>query len=202
MHMKTQAAILWDRGESWSVEEIDLDPPKRGEGLVEMGGSGLCQSDEHAVTGDIPWGLPMVGGHEGAGTVVETGPGVDGLNPGDQVVLGFIPACGRCASCSPGMQNLCELGQYLHDGLQISDHTSRHHARGRDLGLNCHTGSPIPNGTTSLDITTRRPSADRIHGGMPTAESTLNLVTGAAGRIGGPVVRSARARPCGQAHRR
>lgn len=139
--MKTQAAILWERGGPWSVEEIDLDPPKRGEVLVELGGSGLCHSDEHVLTGDLPWPLPMVGGHEGAGTVVEVGPGVEGLSPGDRVIFGFIPACGRCSACSAGMQNLCELGQYLGDGTQISDHTARHHARGQDLGLMCLLGT-------------------------------------------------------------
>ena len=139
--MKTQAAILWERGGPWSVEEIDLDPPRAGEVLVELGGSGLCHSDEHVLTGDLPWPLPMIGGHEGAGTVVEIGSGVQGLAPGDRVIFGFIPACGRCAACSAGMQNLCELGQYLGDGTQISDHTSRHHARGQDLGLMCLLGT-------------------------------------------------------------
>jgi NDMA-dependent alcohol dehydrogenase len=139
--MKTQAAILWERGGPWSVEEIDLDPPKHGEVLVEMGGSGLCHSDEHVVIGDLPWPIPMIGGHEGAGTILETGPGVDRLAPGDRVIFGFIPACGRCSACSAGMQNLCELGQYLGDGTQISDHTARHHARGQDIGLMCLLGT-------------------------------------------------------------
>jgi NDMA-dependent alcohol dehydrogenase len=139
--MKTTAAILWERGGPWSVEEIDLDPPKAGEVLVELGGSGLCHSDEHVLTGDLPWPLPMIGGHEGAGTIVDAGPGVTWLQPGDRVIFGFIPACGRCAACSSGMQNLCELGQYLGDGTQISDHTARHHARGQDLGLMCLLGT-------------------------------------------------------------
>jgi len=139
--METTAAILWERGGPWSVEKIELDPPRAGEVLVELGGSGLCHSDEHVLTGDLPWPLPMIGGHEGAGTVVETGPGVDWLKAGDRIIFGFIPACGRCASCSAGMQNLCELGQYLGDGTQISDHTARHHARGQDLGLMCLLGT-------------------------------------------------------------
>lgn len=139
--METTAAILWERGGPWSVEQIELDPPKAGEVLVELGGSGLCHSDEHVLTGDLPWPLPMIGGHEGAGTVVETGPGVEWLKAGDRIIFGFIPACGRCASCSAGMQNLCELGQYLGEGTQISDHTARHHARGKDLGLMCLLGT-------------------------------------------------------------
>jgi S-(hydroxymethyl)glutathione dehydrogenase/alcohol dehydrogenase len=139
--MKTTAAILWERGGPWSVEEIDLDPPKTGEVLVELGGSGLCHSDEHILTGDLPWPMPIIGGHEGAGTVVETGPEVSDLKPGDRVIFGFIPSCGRCAACSTGMQNLCELGAYLGEGRQISDHTARHHGRGQDLGLMCLLGT-------------------------------------------------------------
>ncbi len=77
--MKTRAAILWDRQKDWSVEEIELWPPKAGEVLVALSGSGLCHSDEHVLTGDLPWPLPMIGGHEGAGVVQEVGPGVAGL---------------------------------------------------------------------------------------------------------------------------
>lgn len=133
--LQTRAAVLWERGKDWSVEEIELDPPKSEEVLVKMVGSGLCHSDEHIRTGDMPWPLPMVGGHEGAGVVEEVGPDVKGLRPGDHVVFGFIPACGRCSSCSRGMQNLCELGMYMADGYQLSDGTSRHHARDEDLRL-------------------------------------------------------------------
>ncbi len=139
--MKTRAAILWEVGKDWSVEEIDLDPPRHGEVLVHLLGSGLCHSDEHLVTGDLPFTLPMVGGHEGAGVVEEVGPGVDWLSPGDHVVFGFIPACGRCPSCASGHENLCDLGMYLAEGLQVSDHTARHHAGGSDLGLMCLLGT-------------------------------------------------------------
>lgn len=139
--MKTRAAVLWDREKDWSVEEIDLDPPKAGEVLVRMGGSGLCHSDEHVRSGDLPWPLPMIGGHEGAGTIEEVGAGVEWLKPGDRVIFAFLPACGRCRSCSRGMQNLCEMGMYLGTGTQISDHTARHHARGQDLGLMCLLGT-------------------------------------------------------------
>ena len=65
--MKTQAAILWELNAPWSVEEIELDPPGPGEVLVKLAASGMCHSDEHLVTGDLPFELPMIGGHEGAG---------------------------------------------------------------------------------------------------------------------------------------
>src|SRR6516162_11247812 len=143
--MKNRAAILWQTHSKWSVEDIELDPPSAGEVLVKLAASGLCHSDEHLVTGDMVLDretaqllgieqLPAIGGHEGAGEVVEVGPGVTTLAPGDHVVLGFIPSCGRCAFCAKGKQNLCDLGAYLLAGRQVTDFTARHHVRGQDLG--------------------------------------------------------------------
>ena len=139
--MKTKAAVLWETGSPWSVEEIELDPPGPGEVLVKMAASGMCHSDEHLVTGDLPFQLPIIGGHEGAGVVQEVGPGVSWLAPGDHVVFGFIPSCGKCPSCSTGHQNLCDLGAVMGLGKQITDGTSRHHAQGQDLGLMCLLGT-------------------------------------------------------------
>jgi NDMA-dependent alcohol dehydrogenase len=138
--MKTQAAILWEIGAPWSVEEIELDPPGPGEVLVKLAASGMCHSDEHLVTGDLPFQLPIIGGHEGAGVVEQVGTGVSWLAPGDHVVFGFIPSCGRCASCSTGRQNLCDLGAIIGIGRQV-DGTSRHHAQGQDLGVMCMLGT-------------------------------------------------------------
>ena len=78
--MKVQAAVLWGLNEQWSVEEVELDGPSEGEVLVKLASSGLCHSDEHLVTGDIPIPFPVVGGHEGAGTVVEVGPNVSAVS--------------------------------------------------------------------------------------------------------------------------
>jgi NDMA-dependent alcohol dehydrogenase len=101
----------------------------------------MCHSDEHLLTGDLPFALPIVGGHEGAGIVEEVGEGVTWLQPGDHVVFGFIPSCGRCPSCSTGHQNLCDLGALLGLGMQITDGTARHHAQGKDIGLMCLLGT-------------------------------------------------------------
>jgi NDMA-dependent alcohol dehydrogenase len=136
--VKTKAAILWERHTPWSVEEIDLDPPKQGEVLVKLAASGMCHSDEHLVTGDLAGATaepPLIGGHEGAGVVLEVGPGVFSVAPGDHVVFGFIPACGRCPSCASGHSNLCDMGAGAATGMQLGDGTSRHHARGQDLRL-------------------------------------------------------------------
>lgn len=139
--MKTKAAVLWELHAPWSIEEIELDPPGPNEVLVKLAASGMCHSDEHLVTGDLPFALPIIGGHEGAGIVQQVGSNVSWLAPGDHVVFGFIPSCGRCPSCSTGHQNLCDLGQFLATGRQIADQTARHHTKGQDLGLMCLLGT-------------------------------------------------------------
>lgn len=139
--MQTQAAVLWERHAPWSIETIELDAPRADEVLVELHASGMCHSDEHIVTGDMPFRLPCIGGHEGSGVVKEVGPGVSWLAPGDHVVFSFMPSCGRCPSCATGHQSLCDLGARLYSGRQISDGTARHHARGEDLATACLIGS-------------------------------------------------------------
>jgi S-(hydroxymethyl)glutathione dehydrogenase/alcohol dehydrogenase len=133
--MQTLAAVLWERNTPWSIEEIELDAPGPEEVFVELHASGMCHSDDHIVTGDMPFTLPCVGGHEGAGVVQAVGAKVTSLVPGDHVVFGFIPSCGRCPSCASGHQNLCDLGERLYPGRQIADGTARHHARGQDLSI-------------------------------------------------------------------
>jgi S-(hydroxymethyl)glutathione dehydrogenase/alcohol dehydrogenase len=137
--VKTKAAILRARNTPWSVEEIELDPPKAGEVLVKIVASGMCHSDEHLMTGDLAGATPeppLIGGHEGAGVVLEVGAGVFSLVAGDHVVFGFVPACGRCPSCASGHSNLCDLGSITATGMQLSDGTARHHgAGGEDLAL-------------------------------------------------------------------
>jgi NDMA-dependent alcohol dehydrogenase len=125
--------VLWGINQKWEVEEVDLDGPKEGEVLVKLTACGLCHSDHHVVTGDLPAPLPIVGGHEGAGEIIEVGPGVTEVTEGDHVVMSFLPACGRCKPCARGMSNLCDLGAKLFTGTQL-DGTCRVHARGQDIG--------------------------------------------------------------------
>jgi NDMA-dependent alcohol dehydrogenase len=139
--MRTQAAILWESKTDWSVEDIELDPPGAGEVLVRVAAAGLCHSEEHHVTGDVPFAAPMIGGHEGAGYVEQVGPGVTLVRPGDYIVFSSIPNCGRCPSCAQGRQNLCDVAAGIMAGLQISDGTTRHHAgSGPDLTITCLVG--------------------------------------------------------------
>ena len=151
--MKTRAAVLWGIGQDWKIEEIEVDPPKDGEVLVQWKAAGLCHSDEHLVTGDmvvpeeirttmgLPDVFPLVGGHEGAGVVVEVGPGVKTLQPGDHVAASFIPACGRCRYCVTGHTNLCDLGAAVFGPGQISDGTDRHHVNGQGVGIVAKVGT-------------------------------------------------------------
>lgn len=140
--IKTQAAILWQTNQDWSVEEITLDSPRHGEVLVEFAATGLCHSNVHIRTGDLPSMLPMIPGHEGAGVVQEVGPGVDSLKVGDHVVTVFVPSCGRCEMCAEGHQNLCDFNANIGKGMQLSDGTARHHAAdGTDLATESRVGS-------------------------------------------------------------
>jgi S-(hydroxymethyl)glutathione dehydrogenase/alcohol dehydrogenase len=142
--VKTQAAVLWQYGQDWQIEELDLDDPREGEVMVRLAASGLCHSDEHVRVGDLPLSaLPVIGGHEGAGVVEKVGTNVTTVREGDHVVLSWIPACGRCPSCSSGHQNLCDEGAGLSDGLQ-RDGTARHHVRGQDARLMCMLGTFAP----------------------------------------------------------
>ena len=151
--MKTRAAVLWGLHQEWQIEEIDLDGPRAGEVLVKWEAAGLCHSDEHLVTGDmvppaelleqfgLPSSFPIVGGHEGAGTVLEVGDGVTSLRPGDHIAASFIPACGRCRFCVTGRTNLCDLGAQVFGPGQIGDGTDRHHLDGRGLPIVAKLGT-------------------------------------------------------------
>src|SRR2546427_12951473 len=108
--MKTHAAVLYKPGEVIRVEEIELDPPKAHEVQVKLVAAGVCHSDYHLVSGELPGYMPMALGHEGAGIVEEVGSGVTSVKPGDHVVLSVIPSCGTCYYCTRAHTNRCNMG--------------------------------------------------------------------------------------------
>jgi alcohol dehydrogenase (nicotinoprotein) len=138
--MKTRAAVLRELGKPFEITELELDGPKTGEVLVRFVASGLCHSDDHLRTGDIPVRFPIVGGHEGAGVVEAVGEGVTRLRPGDHVVASFLPVCGHCRFCAQGKTNLCDLGRFLVDNC-LPDGTFRFHDGGADVGQMCLLGT-------------------------------------------------------------
>ena len=91
MTSTTRAAVLWGLGEPWSVEDVELDEPRANDVLVRMHAAGMCHSDDHARTGDLPIPLPVIGGHEGAGVIEAIGPDVKDLAVGDHVAVSFVP---------------------------------------------------------------------------------------------------------------
>src|SRR5918995_5789734 len=106
--MDVRAAIAFGAGEPLKVETVQLEGPKAGEVLVEMKSTGVCHTDEYTRSGADPEGLfPSVLGHEGAGVVVEVGPGVTGVSEGDHVIPLYTPECRQCKSCLSRKTNLC-----------------------------------------------------------------------------------------------
>ena len=131
--MKTQAAVLWEPGRSVEILEVDLAAPQEGEVLVRIAACGVCHSDLHVVDGHLPEPLPLVLGHEAAGVVEETGPGVRSHEPGDHVVLALVPSCGECEECRRGRPNFCTLGARMAAEGTLADGTSRLSLNGRML---------------------------------------------------------------------
>jgi Zn-dependent alcohol dehydrogenase len=100
--MRTRGAVIAKAPGTYETIDIELDEPRQGELLVKMAASGLCHSDDHIATGDIPVAMyPFCGGHEGAGVVEKVGPNTGGFETGDHVVFSFLPGCGRCRRTRP-----------------------------------------------------------------------------------------------------
>jgi len=106
--MKTRAAVAVAAGKPLEIMEVDLDGPKAGEVLVEVKATGICHTDEFTLSGADPEGLfPAILGHEGAGVVVDVGPGVTSVKKGDHVIPLYTPECRQCPSCLSRKTNLC-----------------------------------------------------------------------------------------------
>ncbi len=110
MARKAKAVICRRMNGPVVVEPIEVDSPRRDEVMIKLGACGVCHSDLSAVNGTIGMPLPLILGHEGAGTVVEVGEGVNELKVGDTVISSFVNMCGKCRYCVTGRPHLCEVG--------------------------------------------------------------------------------------------
>jgi NDMA-dependent alcohol dehydrogenase len=114
MTRKAKAVVCRELNQPVVVEEISIEPPRRGEVMVKIAACGVCHSDLSATNGTIPLPPPLILGHEAAGEVVEVGEGVTALKAGDHVVSSFIYMCGECRFCAAGRPVLClEQGKAL-----------------------------------------------------------------------------------------
>jgi Zn-dependent alcohol dehydrogenase len=140
--MRIRAAVLremgaptpYARSRPLEIADVELDGPGQGELLLRMGAAGLCHSDLSVIDGSRPRPMPMLLGHEAAGTVLATGPGVERFQAGDHVVVAFVPACGRCRPCRQGRAALCEPGAAANTaGTLLSGARHLHDAAGDPL---------------------------------------------------------------------
>lgn len=124
--MQTKAAVAYEAGKPLVVETVELEGPKAGEVLIEMKATGVCHTDEFTRSGADPEGLfPAILGHEGAGIVVDVGPGVTSLKKGDHVIPLYTPECRGCKSCLSRKTNLCTAIRATQGKGLMPDGTSR-----------------------------------------------------------------------------
>jgi len=130
--MDVKAAVAFKAGEKLAIETVRLDGPRTGEVVVEIKATGVCHTDAFTLSGEDPEGLfPAILGHEGAGVVVDVGPGVTSLAKGDHVIPLYIPECRQCKSCTSGKTNLCTAIRETQGKGLMPDGTSRF-SLGRD----------------------------------------------------------------------
>ncbi|TVQ45496.1 MAG: S-(hydroxymethyl)glutathione dehydrogenase/class III alcohol dehydrogenase [Gloeocapsa sp. DLM2.Bin57] len=132
--MEVKAAIAFGPGQPLSIETVQLDPPQAGEVLVEIKATGVCHTDAYTLSGADPEGIfPAILGHEGAGIVVEVGPGVTSLKPGDHVIPLYIPECRQCEYCLSFKTNLCQAIRLTQGQGVMPDGTSRFSLNGEKI---------------------------------------------------------------------
>jgi S-(hydroxymethyl)glutathione dehydrogenase/alcohol dehydrogenase len=132
--MQVRAAIAYEPGKPLVVDTVDLEGPRAGEVMVEVKATGICHTDHYTWSGADPEGLfPAILGHEGAGIVVETGPGVTSVKPGDHVIPLYTPECRECEYCLSRKTNLCIKIRATQGRGVMPDGTSRFSRQGKPI---------------------------------------------------------------------
>ncbi|NLE49627.1 MAG: alcohol dehydrogenase catalytic domain-containing protein, partial [Sandaracinaceae bacterium] len=132
--MKSRAAVAWEAGKPLEIEEVEVAAPKEGEVMVRIAATGVCHTDAFTLSGDDPEGVfPAILGHEGAGVVVEVGPGVKDIAVDDHVIPLYTPECRQCKSCTSGKTNLCQAIRATQGKGLLPDGTTRFSAKGKAI---------------------------------------------------------------------
>lgn len=166
MARKGKAAICRQHNAPVVVEEIEVESPHRGEVMVKLGACGVCHSDLSAVNGTVAMPLPVILGHEGAGTIIEVGEGVSEFAVGDTVLSSFVNMCGKCRYCVTGRPHLCEVGAKAFAALPDGSLRTRD-AQGKPLNIFCACGVMAEYATLHVN------NAVKIAPGIPLPQAAL-----------------------------
>jgi S-(hydroxymethyl)glutathione dehydrogenase / alcohol dehydrogenase len=132
--MDVRAAVAFESGKPLEIVNVQLDGPKEGEVMIEIKATGICHTDAFTLSGDDPEGVfPVILGHEGAGIVVEAGPGVKSLKKGDHVIPLYTPECRQCEYCLNPKTNLCQAIRETQGRGVMPDGTGRFSYKGKPV---------------------------------------------------------------------
>uniref|UniRef100_A0A8C8YUW6 alcohol dehydrogenase n=1 Tax=Prolemur simus TaxID=1328070 RepID=A0A8C8YUW6_PROSS len=131
--IKCKAAVLWELNKPFSIEEVEVAPPKAYEVRVKMVATGICRTDDHVASGTMVLPLPVIAGHEAAGIVESVGEGVTTVKPGDKVIPLCIPQCGKCRICKHRESNVCLKSDLINPRGTMQDGTTRFTCRGKPV---------------------------------------------------------------------
>jgi S-(hydroxymethyl)glutathione dehydrogenase/alcohol dehydrogenase len=194
--MKTRAAVAVAAGKPLEIMEVDLDGPRAGEVLVEIKATGICHTDEFTLSGADPEGIfPAILGHEGAGIVVDVGPGVTTVKKGDHVIPLYIPECRQCPSCLSRKTNMCTAIRSTQGQGLMPDGTSRF-SIGKDKIFHYMGCSTFSNFTVLPEIALAKVNPDApfdticyigcgVTTGIGAVINTANVETGATAAVFG-----------------
>jgi S-(hydroxymethyl)glutathione dehydrogenase / alcohol dehydrogenase len=130
-----KAAVCYETGKPLVIEDIQIDPPQKGQVQVRLSATAICHSDIHVLRGELGGVVPLVAGHESAGYVSKVGEGVSSVKEGDAVVVSLIMSCGKCFYCAQGQPHLCEAKKSL------QRETSLHSRKGQPIAATFNTGT-------------------------------------------------------------
>ena len=145
--MDVRAAVAYQAGKPLEIETVQLEGPRAGEVLVEIKATGICHTDEFTLSGADPEGIfPAILGHEGAGVVVDVGPGVTSLKKGDHVIPLYTPECRECEYCLNPKTNLCQSIRSTQGQGVMPDGSSRFSIGGKPIFQHELRSDPLPGG--------------------------------------------------------